>query len=129
MVLTDRRLLFLFHGLVNQAKEDFPLRSISSVQTASGMLNGELRVFVSGNTAVITGIVKGDLHPLADAVRAGISQANPPATAPAPTPEPAAASAQPDVLAQIQQLAQLHQTGVLNTTEFEDKKTQLLARL
>jgi len=32
LVLTDVRLLFLFHGMVGQAKEDFPLRCGSAAE-------------------------------------------------------------------------------------------------
>ena len=46
VVLTDVRLLFLFHGVTRQRKEDFPLDRISSVQTKSGMVKGEMKVFV-----------------------------------------------------------------------------------
>ena len=44
-------------GIVGQAKEDFPLKLISSLQTKSGFATGELKVQVSGNNAVISGIV------------------------------------------------------------------------
>lgn len=126
LVLTNLRLLFLFHGLVSQAKEDFPLRLISSVQTKSGMVTGELRVFVSGNNAVIKGIVKNDLAPLADAVREGIAAASTPPPAPAAT---AAAPEPPDVFAQIEKLADLHRAGILSDEEFAEKKRELLGRL
>ena len=83
VVLTDVRLLFLFHGVMSQRKEDFPLRLISSVQTKSGMVAGEMKVFVSGNSASISGIVKSDLGPLANAVRQGMAtQHAAPPTAP-----------------------------------------------
>jgi len=58
VVLTDVRLLFLFHGVMRQRKEDFPLRLISSVQTKSGWGTGEIKVWVSGNSASISGIVR-----------------------------------------------------------------------
>ncbi len=45
--------------------------------------------------------------------------------APAPAPAPAPA-AQPDVATQIQQLAQLHEQGILTDEEFSAKKAQLL---
>ena len=73
MVLTDVRLLFLFHGVMRQRKEDFPLRLISWVRTKSGMVTGEMKVFVSGNSSSISGIVKSDLGPLANTVRQGMA--------------------------------------------------------
>jgi hypothetical protein len=123
-VLTDVRLLFLFHGIVGQAKEDFPLRLISSVQTKSGLMTGELKVFVSGNHSVITSIVKSDLEPLAAAVRQGMAAqhaavAQPQAAAPHAT----------DPYEALQKLASLRDAGILTSEEFEAKKQELLKRL
>ena len=53
-------------------------------------------------------------------VRAGAA-----AAAPAPAPVPAAAA--PDLTAQLQQLAQLHDAGVLDDAEFAAAKQKLLA--
>lgn len=41
-------------------------------------------------------------------------------------PPPAAAPAEPDYMAELQQLAQLRDAGVLTNDEFEAKKRQLL---
>jgi hypothetical protein len=123
VVLTDVRLLFLFHGVTRQRKEDFPLDRISSVQTKSGMVKGEMKVFVSGNTASISGIIKSDLNPLADAVRQGLAvqhAAPPTAPPPAPTDDPYEA---------LRKLASLRDAGVLTDDEFEAKKQDLLGRM
>jgi len=50
----------------------------------------------------------------------------PPAAAP-PPPAPAAAPAGDDLVGKINQLAQLHSSGVLNDDEFEAAKQKLLA--
>ena len=76
-MLTDVRLLFLFHGVMRQRKEDFPLRLISLVQTKSALGGGEIKVFVSGNSASISGIVKSDQ--CAPVIRQLIRDACPPA--------------------------------------------------
>ena len=78
VALTDLRLVLLFHGIIGQAKEDFPLKLISSVQTKSGFATGEIKVHVSGNNAVISGILKNDLEPLANAVRQGMAEQHAP---------------------------------------------------
>lgn len=123
LVLTDIRLLFLFHGVMRQAKEDFPLRLISSVQTKSGMVTGEMRVFVSGNSSSISGIVKSDLEPLANAVRQGMSTQQ---TAPSSAPPAAVAD---DPIEVLQKLASLRDAGVLTEEEFTAKKQDLLGRM
>ncbi len=51
-------------------------------------------------------------------------QAAPP---PPPPPPPAAAPAAPDLTAQLQQLSQLHNAGVLSDEEFAAAKQKLLA--
>jgi hypothetical protein len=123
LVLTDVRLLFLFHGVLGQAKEDFPLRLISSVQTKSGLGTGELRVFASGNSASISGILKSDLEHLADAIRQGMASQH---AASATAPRPSAADDPYDAL---QKLASLRDAGVLTEEEFEAKKRDLLGRI
>ena len=60
VVLTDRRLLFLKEGVLSRTTEDFPMEKISSVQWSSGMLNGTLTVFASGNKAEIKAMNKND---------------------------------------------------------------------
>lgn len=128
LVLTDVRLLFLFHGIVGQAKEDFPLKLISSVQTKKGFASGELKIFVSGNNAVISGVINTDLDPLADALREGMAKQH----APAHSPDPARAASQPaeaDPFETMQKLASLRDAGILTDDEFEAKKKDILDRM
>ncbi|WP_167837763.1 PH domain-containing protein [Nocardia altamirensis] len=123
VVLTDQRVLFFFHGMIRKRLEDFPLRTISSVQTSSGRRTGELKIFASGNTATISKVKNDDLAPLADAVRQSMAQ---PTATPAPAPAPAPA---PNVADQIRQLADLHASGILTDAEFAAKKHDLLNRM
>lgn len=53
-------------------------------------------------------------------------QAPPEAYAPAPQPAPEAAAPQPDRVTQLQQLAQLHDSGALTDAEFEQEKQRIL---
>jgi len=45
------------------------------------------------------------------------------------SPQSSSPQPQPDILAKVQQLADLHRQGILTDEEFEAKKTELLARL
>ncbi len=126
VVLTDSRLLFYFHGLTRQALEDYPLRSISSVQSKAGMATGELTVHASGNNATITHIVKPDLKFLADALRQHL--AAPAASSPGAA-SPAPAAAKDDVMDQLRKLAELRDAGIVTPEEFDAKKKDLLARM
>lgn len=144
LVLTDRRLLFVVHGMVKQATEDFPLEKVSSVQWTSGMLSGTLTIYASGNKAEIKNVSKNGGKALADIIRARLSSRHS-TPAPAPTPPPAAPPAPPasaapagdgplfttkeEVFAALKQLAELHQAGVLSDEEFNTKKAELLSRI
>src|SRR6476619_2156053 len=55
LVQTDRRLLFLKEGMTKQT-EDFPLDKISSVQWSSGLVQGTITIFASGNKAEIKNV-------------------------------------------------------------------------
>jgi hypothetical protein len=119
VVLTDRRVLFLHHGITSQRKEDLPLRSITSVQTKIGLSTGEIRLFASGNEATIKNIVKADAAPFAEAIRNEIAAGSAsPSTSPAPDPAD-----------QLRKLAELRDAGVVSDAEFEAKKQELLARM
>ena len=125
VALTDQRLLFVFNGVMSKAQEDFPLRLITSVQTKSGLVNGDLRVTVAGRLSTISNVVKGDLGPLAAAVREGMAATQHEPAAPA---APAAAT-NPDPYEALTKLAQLRDAGVLSDEEFAAKKQEILARL
>jgi hypothetical protein len=53
--------------------------------------------------------------------------APPPEAAPAPAPAPAAPSTGSDAIAQLQQLASLHESGALTDEEFAAAKAKVLA--
>lgn len=127
VALTDQRLLFLFHGVMAQSKEDFPLRLITSVQTKSGFATGELHVTVSGMRSTITDVLKTDLAPLADAIRQGMAATQSPSPAVAPTVPTAPPSADP--FEALRKLGQLRDAEVITVEEFEAKKAEILARM
>jgi hypothetical protein len=84
LVLTNLRLLFVQHGIMSQKTEDFPLDRVSSVQWSSGMVQGTLTIFASGNKAEVKNVEKSAGKALADRVRAIISGAHSAAAAAAP---------------------------------------------
>jgi hypothetical protein len=123
LVLTDRRLIFLFHGWTGQRNEDFPLDTITSISAGSGPLLGSITVFSGGAKAEIKQLNKADAKALADEVRNRLATRGVPQHA----AEPQAAA--PDALAQLKQLGELRDAGVLTNEEFEAKKAELLKRL
>jgi hypothetical protein len=118
VALTDQRLLFVFHGVMSQAVEDFPLNRLSSVHTKAGIGTGDLTVHASGNDAVITSIMKDDLKYLGDSLRQHIGTGRT-----SPTPEPAPAG---DVADQLAKFAARRDQGVLTEEEFAAQKAKLL---
>ena len=76
-------------------------------------------------TAARTAVVVGTATAVAGAV-GGSSKSAPPPQAAAPQPV-IVAPAGPDKLTQLQQLAELQKTGVLNEQEFEKLKADILA--
>lgn len=126
VALTDRRLLFVKDGMMSKATEDFPIEKISSVQWNSGLVQGTLTVFASGNKAEITQIYKDDGKRIADAIRNRLSG---PAGTPQPTPEAPAAAPSEDVFETLRKLGELRDLGIVTPEEFEAKKAELLRRI
>lgn len=119
VVLTDRRVLFYFRGVVSAQTEDFPLDKISSIDYKSGLLLGEITVYVSSQKATIKNVEKVGGKLLVDEARAAIShQTTPHHAAPAGT-----------TADQLLQLKQLHDAGILSTEEYEAKRAPLIAQL
>lgn len=124
VVLTSHRLLVVFHGIMRQRLEDFPLDKISSVQVKTGMLGGEITVHASGNKATIDRVEKATAQAIADAIRArinGISSAAPAA--------PVAAAPAASAMEEMKRLTEMKEAGFVTDAEFSDAKAKLLARL
>ncbi|HEU4676098.1 MAG TPA: SHOCT domain-containing protein [Motilibacteraceae bacterium] len=122
LALTDRRVVFLFHGLVHTNLEEFRLARIDSVAVSSGVLWSSVTLTVAGNRAVIEQLDKTDGKRMVDAIRLAVAAAHArTATGGAP--------AEPDVVSQLERLGELRDRGVLTDAEFAAKKAELLARL
>jgi hypothetical protein len=101
--------------------EMIPIRSISSVATKrDGMLNTIVQVITTGNS-----IDFRVSHAEAKQIREILNTLMLNPTQPAPP----AADAPVDVAAQLQQLANLRDQGLLTEAEFEAKRAELIARL
>jgi hypothetical protein len=118
VALTDQRLLFVFHGMLGHAVEDFPLDRLENVQTKVGMTSGDLTVSSAGKSTVIKSIYKSDLKRLADALRQRIAVGS--------QPVQAAPADSLDVADQLAKFAALRDQGVLTEEEFATQKEKLL---
>jgi Short C-terminal domain len=81
-------------------------------------------VFAGTATAVSGRVARRQQQRWADEDAAAYEQQAPPPAAAAPPP--AAPAGEPDYMAELQQLAQLRDQGILTPEEFEAKKKQLL---
>jgi hypothetical protein len=121
LVLTNERLFFFEKSLGSETIEEFPLRSISSVEGGKRLTGERLVIHASGNRAEITNMFHGHADEITRQIRALEREK----TSAASTP------AQPDAdpLAQIERLAELRDRGLISEDEFQEKKTELLGRL
>jgi hypothetical protein len=104
--------------------EMIPVKNISSVATKrDGMLNTIVSVITSGNT-----IDFRVSHAEAKQIRETLNQLILGGGA-APTAAAPVAAAGPDITAQLTQLADLRDKGILTNEEFDTKKAELLSRL
>jgi hypothetical protein len=100
------------HGLVRVC--DLPVVSPDATASPAGSEADAEEPVVTAPTAVRT---PSEPAPAATAASKPAAQAS------------AASATEDDVFAKIEQLATLHQKGILNATEFEAKKSELLARI
>ncbi len=121
LVSTDRRLIFIDKGLLYGIRvEDFPLKNITSIQYETGLLFGKVKIHTSGNIATIDQVDKATARKFAEFVRDKLSR---------PAEQPVQQASQPDVLAQLEKLAQLKEKGILSAEEFAEQKQKLLQKL
>lgn len=122
LVVTDRRLLFYEKGMGRSRQEDFPYSKISSIQTSTGMMSGELIIFASGNKAKVEKVLpKERTTEIGDYIRNRISDDKPVTT---PT-----AAAAPSAADRLQTLQSMRDQGLVSDDEFEAKRQQILADL
>lgn len=125
LVLTDRRLLFVAHGITGSKNEDFPLDKITSISFTTGMLLGSIDIHAGGNKSTITNISKSEGKDFVGTARASIGNLN---QAPAHASAPAAAPAK-SVAEQLQELKGLLDAGILTQEQFDAKAAPLIAQL
>ncbi len=123
LVLTDRRVMFVFHGIFQKSFEEFRLPSISAVALSGGFTLSSVILTVPGAKASIADVDKRDAKAMVDGVRRAIAVSN--------DPQPVAVAPDPSslVMEQLEKLGALRASGILTEAEFAAKKADLLARL
>lgn len=122
-IATNQRLLFYAEKLIGFDLEAVPYDNISSIEMGKGFLGHYINLFfVSGNSTKMKWIREDDVPAFVEVVKAQMEAAKTSAATPAPPPAD-------DPLSQLERLGKLHKSGVLTETEFESKKTEILARM
>ena len=101
----------------SSSSHDFPLDRVSSVAWDSGMFHGTIKIHAAGGAVDIEHVNSLDGKALVDKARHALSQ-----------PRAGTATA-PDHLAQLKQLGELRDAGIISAEEFEAKKVDILGRL
>lgn len=120
LVATNSRLIFIDKPTIGFGikMEDFPYDKISSVSVETGFLKGELKLICSGNTATINLVMGAKIF--SEFIRQKTSE----------KPQTITQQiAEPDILGQIEKLAELKNKGILTEEEFTSKKSELLGKI
>lgn len=130
LVATDRRVLFVSEGVINHSFEDFPYDRITTVMTKRGMAFGKILITTAGVTRVIEQVNKGEAEAISAVIRERVDGTTrerayrPPLTPAAP---PAVGPAK-GIAAELRELAELRDSGILTEDEFAEQKRKLLGR-
>lgn len=122
LVATDRRLIFVFRGIMKQITEDFGYSRISSIEYNGGLLLGGIKVYVSNQKAEIKNLQKVEAKRIVDDVRSRMNQPEPAVNN---TPAEPTLSAHDELL----KLKSLHTAGIIDDATYEAKSAPLIAQL
>ncbi len=128
LVATNRRALFVAEGVVNHSFEDFPYDRITTVTSSRGMAFGKIVINTAGVARVVEQVAKGEAEVVAAVIRErveGVTRERYQAPVSASSAG-AVAGPPPNLAAQLRELADLRDQGILTTEEFEAQKTRLL---
>nr|WP_296777363.1 PH domain-containing protein [Rhodococcus sp. (in: high G+C Gram-positive bacteria)] len=127
LVATNRRALFVAEGLINHSHEDFPYDRITSVTTNRGMLLAKIVVHTGGAARIIENIAKSEAEAVSAIIRERVEAVTRERSQPV-QPAPAAVVSATGIAAELRELAELRDLGVLTSDEFETQKQKLLNR-
>lgn len=118
LLATNRRLVFVNRGIFKTQSESFRYDKISSVQYQAGFLSTTIALLIDARTLKIDNVLKPQGASFADYVRQRVDQGSASASA--------GAAAPPDLVSQLERLADLRTKGILTEAEFQEQKQKLL---
>lgn len=129
LVATDRRALFISEGVINHSFEDFPYDRITTITSSRGMVLGKIIVHTGGAARVVDQVAKGEAEAVAAVIRERVEATTRERNYPAPvSAQPLHAQAPVSIAAELRELAELRDSGVLTPDEFAAEKARLLGR-
>lgn len=124
IVCTDRRLIFLNHGMfIGVQQIQMPLDRIQSIDHSFMICFGSIRVYDGINVTTVNLILKSAILPFVKATEEAMYALRKAGTQQNAAPAPAVA----DIAGQIARLAELKEKGHLTEEEFQSQKRKLLA--
>jgi hypothetical protein len=127
LVATDRRALFVAEGVINHSFEDFPYDRITTVTSSRGPLFGKIVIHTSGAARVVEQVAKGEAEAVAAVIRERVEAVTRERLYPGAAPPTApTASAPLSLAAELRELAELRDQGILTAEEFDAQKARLL---
>ncbi len=120
IVITTRRILFLDKGMIYGLKQmEMPLTQITSVSHKTGLMFGDIEIYTAGGKKKIETISKRDVPKVAAILSDLIKQVH-------YNRNPSQPSQQPDIVSQLEKLAELKEKGILTEEEFLAQKAKIL---
>lgn len=116
LIVTGNRVAFYRKGLLGEVLETIPLKSITSIERRSLMGHYTIRIHTSHDALTFKTFKKPKEQEPVNAIEQGRGIAMHPASTDSP-------------LESLKKLAELRDSGILTGTEFESKKTELLAKV
>ena len=125
LVATNKRLIFVNRGFIYGINvEDFPYDKINSIQYSTGILLGEIAIYVSGNAAEIRNVSNDECRRFSEHVRAMITDIQKDHSVNAQKME--LMTDNEDFLVKLERLSKLKQSGMITEAEFVAAKAKLL---
>ena len=130
LVATDRRAMFMVEDLFNHSFEDFAYDRITTVNSSSGPLFGKIIIHTAGAARVIEQVAKGEAEAVAAIIRERVEAITRERHYPwATSPVEPHASEPLNLVAELRELAQLRDQGILTPEEFDVQKARLLGNI
>ena len=115
----SQRKIYLAEGIFSIKVEDFGYDRISSVESKTGMMWGEIKVYTAGNSETFKNIGKEEVRAFADFIRYKTNKA----------PDPSPGLPAPGGVAtadELMKFAELLEKGIITQAEFDAQKARLL---